>query len=578
MITKILFFISKENYFRSISLIFLLLIGTILEIIGIGMIYPLVSLLADYQNFIENISNYSALYKIILKFTYFEIQLFSIIIFLTFYLLKTLYLIFLSYFQSYFVYNLKKKLSSDIFNLYIYQNYEFFLLKSPEEFTRNCTNEIDEVIMSINYFINIILELCILLSLLSLLFLLSFSFTIIIIIFVIFLLILFRIILLPSFNKWGLERQNYSSLVYKQISESFGSIRIAKLSNIEKIFSNSFQDFASKLINTQFKSTFFQSIPKIIIELILILFGSIFLIYLLLLNYSFTTILPIMSVYLVATLRLMPSITRIISYGNSLKFSFNAIILIYDEFKKFKISNNHNKVINDKIIFQDKLLIKDLTFRYNQSSKYIFKNLNFEITKGQIIGIFGKSGEGKSTFVDLISGLLTPEKGNVIIDNKILNSENSKNWQSQFSYSPQNIYLFDESVLTNIVLNFDKSLNYDEKKLFFILSKLDLDEFVNNLPYKINTNIGSLGKKISGGQKQRIGIARTLMQNKDFLIFDESTSSLDKENQDNVFKLLEYLNKDKSMTIIIISHQLEVLNKCNKVYELFNSKFKLLAS
>ena len=275
-----------------------------------------------------------------------------------------------------------------------------------------------------------------------------------------------------------------------------------------------------------------------------------------------------MSVYLVSTLRLLPAITRIISYGNSLKFSFNGVKLIYSEFNKFKISKNDISENDEKITFNDKLLIKDLTFRYNQGSKYIFKNLNFEINKGEMIGIFGKSGEGKSTFVDLISGLLVPEKGYVKIDSKILNIDNSKSWQSQLSYSPQNIFLFNESILTNIILNFDKDINYDKNHLSVITYHLDLDEFISNLHNKIDTYIGSLGKKLSGGQKQRIGIARTLMRNNNFLIFDESTSSLDKENQDNVFKLLDYLNKDKSMTILIISHQLEVLNKCNKVYEL----------
>ena len=191
-----------------------------------------------------------------------------------------------------------------------------------------------------------------------------------------------------------------------------------------------------------------------------------------------------------------------------------------------------------------------------------------------MFGIFGISGE--ENFVDLISGLLIPEKGSIKIDDKILNTINSKNWQSQLSYSPQNNYLFNESILTNIILNFDKSINYDKKQLSLITSYLELDKFISNLPNKIDTHIGSLGKKISGGQKQRIGIARTLMRNKNFLIFDESTSSLDKENQDNVFKLLNYLNKDKSITILVISHQLEVLNKCNKVYELSNSKFKLI--
>ena len=215
-----------------------------------------------------------------------------------------------------------------------------------------------------------------------------------------------------------------------------------------------------------------------------------------------------------------------------------------------------------------KLKFIDVSFSYNELNDQIFNNFNFSIQKGDVIGICGASGAGKTTFINLLLGLIKPTKGSIEFNDMNIN-DNVPNWYSLISYVPQNIFLYDDTILKNITFNFSDK-NYDEQLLQKSIQKSQIKEFISKLPQGIDTHVGEKGVKISGGQLQRIGIARAIYKNSEILIFDESTSSLDQKVEKELMNDIYGLSKN--MTTIIISHNISILKKCDKIYQLIDGK------
>jgi ABC-type bacteriocin/lantibiotic exporter with double-glycine peptidase domain len=192
-------------------------------------------------------------------------------------------------------------------------------------------------------------------------------------------------------------------------------------------------------------------------------------------------------------------------------------------------------------------------------------NISFKIEKNSIIGIFGESGSGKSTILNLLTGLLKPTKGNISIDKFDLKDDKIKDlWQNIIGYIPQDNFLLDDTVKKNIIFS-NKFEEVNQTNLDKAIYLAKIDKFISSLKDGIETKIGDRGINISGGQRQRIGIARALYNDPEVLIFDEATSSLDFETENEI---LDEIYAIKNKTIIMISHNLESLNRCQKILKL----------
>ena len=277
-----------------------------------------------------------------------------------------------------------------------------------------------------------------------------------------------------------------------------------------------------------------------------------------------------LAIYGASAFKIMPSLNRVISSSQFL-VHYNSIIL--EIIKQFKINSSflglNNKPIKKDFNFKKSLNVKNLSFFYSNNKK-IFSNLDFEIKKNETIGIIGKTGTGKSTFINILSGLIKTDKGRITIDNIDIKKVLS-NYNPLFAIIPQSIFLLDDSILSNIAFGIDK--NKINKKIFFESVRLaQLDKFIKALPLKENTNVGERGIKLSGGQIQRIGIARALYFQPKILILDEATSSLDQKTESEFMKMLYSLKR--KLTIIIVSHRMSTLTKCDKIFKIDNSKIK----
>ena len=357
----------------------------------------------------------------------------------------------------------------------------------------------------------------------------------------------------------------------KITQEAMSIFRQVKLDNLSNEFYNNFIDKDFSIRKATEKSAFIGNFPRIVIEciaIILIAVGSYYLISNKIYDEEYTFTLVTAIVF--GASRLLPQV-QIIYYNLSQIVSQKKIYLDVIKFlNKNIISNNEND--NKKIInFNNEIKLTNVSFGYDENNK-IFDEINLIIKKNTTVGIFGKTGSGKTTLIDLIAGLLSPNDGAVKVDE--CNVKYSiKGWQKKISYIDQNVTLLDGSIIENIVLkNSDRNKKLDELFLNEVLENSQSKEFIDKLPNKFHTKIGERGIRLSGGQIQRIGIARALFKNSELLILDEPTSSLDVDTENLVIEAIEKLKEKK--TIILISHRLNALKCCDKIFEVKNKKVK----
>jgi ABC-type bacteriocin/lantibiotic exporter with double-glycine peptidase domain len=356
----------------------------------------------------------------------------------------------------------------------------------------------------------------------------------------------------------------------KQGVEGFREILIFnKFNYFLSPFSSSVKRFAQSASRLQVLNTFY---PKVV-ELLAVISLFIILLIGLWFNYDITLLASFLVAFAVAAFRLIPSVNKLILYYNNIK-SYN-FVFSYFEHKHLsdaKVWNNvHEQPNVDKpaaMHFNEQVKLSNLTFAYDH--KTILDSVNLVINQGDIIGVIGKSGSGKTTFMNLLLGLYQPNSGSIFVDNVRLDEQNFKNWHQTISLVPQNLVMIEGSILENIV--FSPNPTYvDDARLSNALEMSGLQEFVDGLPNGINTRVSESALTISGGQRQRIAIARALYHSNKFLLFDEATSSLDRESAAIVIDSIEKLARKKS-TIVMVTHQTELLKHCTRAYQIEKGK------
>jgi len=463
------------------------------------------------------------------------------------------------------------QLNNIIFNNMLSKEYSYHLNKNSSEIISKITLENARVIGSI-----LIPMLLINSRIITLLFVFSglIIFNLAASLFVLFFLLISYFIIL-SINKSRFTTN--SSIIsknnfYRQkiISESLGNIRETIMFEARKFFLKLFQTANEKIAFSTANNQYLSSIPKFLIE-ILIFTLLVVLIYLLKNNNSLNYYLPLIGIYLIAGYKLLPALQAIATSYASIKGNQTSLQNIKEEIITIL---NQEEVLKDysNNKFKEFNTIKFENLNFSHKNNQIFNNINIEIKKNEIIGVIGKTGVGKSTFIDIFCGLLYPNAGKVKLnDNEILKDEISK-FQKLISIVPQKINLLDDSIKNNILYaqKFSKEKNIDEK--INNLQNICLLDYVNKKDDGWDTVVGENGSKLSGGQIQRLGFARALFKEPQILILDEATSGLDEETEKKLLNNL--INIKPKLTIIIITHNKKILNICSKVFQIFDKKIK----
>ena len=547
-----------------IFLIFSMILGAVLETLGITLILPLFSILLS-DNFV--------LPKFILDiFPFLELSshqdliIYALTLFIFFYIFKSGYLAYLVYIQTKFVYSIQRSVSTRLYRSYLNQPYGYHLQKNSAKIISNTITESMQFAMSFTApVIYLLTDIFIIIGIFTLLLIVEpFGAVSVLVIYFIGSLSLY----LYSKNKssrWGEARQEHEAKRIQTAQQGISGIKDVKLYGFESVFSNYYSSSTGISLNAGRLQTTLQGMPKIFFELLTVLSLSALILSLYFSNTASEDIISILGIFAMSAFKLLPSISRLVSNIQALRFGIPVIDIIEKELDNEVVETR--KTFIDRLNYSKSINLENINFLYEGAERKALNNINLIIESGQTIGFIGSSGAGKSTLVDIILGLLHPTSGKISVDGVSINNQYIKSWQKNIGYVSQSIYLLDDSFRKNIAFGLSDD-EIDNDKLQNAIKLSQLEEFINSLPDGIETFVGESGVRISGGQRQRIGIARALYNNPSVLVLDEATSALDMNTESEVMNSIKELYGHK--TIIIIAHRLSTVKHCDQIYKLDN--------
>jgi len=546
-------------------------VGMVLETLSVGMVLPALGILMNETYFEE----FPALVPILDSLgnpSHEELIILGLSSLAGIYFLKNLFLFYQIQCQGTFVYSAQREISLNLFRIYLKRGYVFHLQTNSAKLIRNLTNE---VLSYCSFFLmpclNLLTEVLVILAILSLLLWIEPQGTIFLFFILGFLVFLFVRITNKIVGKWGQKRLEAEEQKLKHLQQGFGGIKEILLSGRLEYFLRRFQH-PNQVAGLMLKKEYiFQYVPKLGVEVIAI-FGLVCMcFYLIFQGKPYHEVTHMLGLMATAGFRMIPSFSRILNNLQSIRYGWASVDVLAEEMgdignKSLLISQSKNST---PITFTRSFGLKNASFGYEANNYEILNGVNFEVKKGECIGIVGESGVGKSTLINLLLGLVSPSSGILKTDGYEIEAENIQSWQKIIGYVPQEIYLLDDTIQRNIAFGVNDAV-IDQTQIRKVVEKAGVSKLIDSFENGLHTKIGERGVRISGGQRQRIGIARALYQNPQILILDEATSALDKKIEKRILEELQLLKGD--ITIIIISHRPSTLQFCDRIYRIENRK------
>lgn len=552
-----------------ILVLFLMIVTSFIEMISIGAVLPFLGVLTAPQEVFEH--QYAQLF----------IDLFSIksanelilpisAIFAFVIICAGSIRILLLYVMTKLTFSIGTDISVSIYKKTLYQDYAVHI-------SRNSSEVINSIITKVNLVINQVIGPV--LTLISAVILIISIFAVLVMVNMqvalastIFFGALYGIILKYTHAKIRKNSQNISkesTKTVKYLQEGLGAIRDILIDNNQKFYYKKFRAADSLLRKSAGGNIFMAGSPRYIVETL----GMV-----LIIGFAYIAsseergiieYIPVLGVFALGAQKLLPMLQQAYNSYSNIKgahFSLESVLLMLDQ-----PILEHSKDIVNSLPLKHKIQLKNVSFRYSKSTPWILKNVDLTIDKGQKVGFVGVTGGGKSTLLDIVMGLLSPDKGELIIDNVGINVNNVRLWQKNISHVSQSVYLSDGTVSENIALGIpEKDIDY--KKVEHAAKQAQISETIESWKDRYKTMVGERGVKLSGGQRQRLGIARALYKSANVLILDESTSALDVATENSLMKVINSLGKE--ITVLIITHRVSTLDGCDKIIELLNYKLK----
>ena len=569
-VVKLLGLFNKREKINSAIMLALVMIGGFAETLGIGVVLPFATILLD-QNSVEKYPILKTITEVPWIGGYRRfIVLMSVALVLIF-VLKSLYMFFLIYIQNRFTLNRQIEMSKKMFQSYIYRPYEFFFKKNTAELQRNIglvTAIISGVLMT---GLQLLTELVSFIFIFVLLLLVDPITSVSIVVVLSGIVALYYFVIKNKLEEIAKKQNEHNLKMGKAILEGMGGIKDVKVLGRERSFLRRYEQNSKEFAKTHAFFNLASQSPRLLIETIAISGLVIIIVINALRNPDMSASLPTMALFGMAAIKIMPAMNRIIGYVATIRFNNVHFNTIYEDLLEVnKTDVPEEGTPDNKIQFDEKIEIKGVTYRYPGTTKTILEGVDLEIRKGDMIGIVGRSGGGKTTLVDIVLGLLKPEEGSILVDGFDIESD-IRGWRRNIGYVPQNIFIVDDSVTANVALGVPED-DVDTGRVWDALEIANLKEHIDSLEQKLDTNVGQSGVKLSGGQRQRLGIARALYHDPSILIFDEATSSLDNESERAITEAIARIGHSKTM--LIIAHRLNTLEKCDVIYEVRDSKLQ----
>jgi ABC-type bacteriocin/lantibiotic exporter with double-glycine peptidase domain len=453
-----------------------------------------------------------------------------------------------------------KHLSKRVFKTVLSVSYKAYAQKNSAELMRTISNETNEVSRIILNLLQLCSEIFTVLMVYAVIVFLNWKMTMVVTA-VLLSIVLFLLSIIIKINTvQGKKRLVSGRKINRALLETLGNIKYVKLKGNEKDILHTYDTAIDVFTRSEVINNILGIIPKSILESIgfsLLVAAVVFIIWI---YHDASKVIPIISMYALALYRILPSIHRMLQNINNIAYSQKTLESV-DESLRQPVEEEGAA----PLAFERSIRLEDINFRYITGGD-ILTGVSLEINKGEKIAITGKSGGGKSTLVDIITGIHKPVSGKVYIDDTQLTGENIRCWRKKIGYIPQNIYLFDGTVAENVSFG---SIPDDEQ----IKKALQMANIWDFLVKKegLYTRVGDNGIQLSGGQQQRIGIARALYDDPEVLVLDEATSALDTETEHKIMDEI-YNNVSSNKTLIVIAHRLSTVERCDRKIRIENGR------
>lgn len=561
ILSKILNILTSAHRRSVAILIFCMFIGMLLEMLGVSLVVPVIALLTQHD--------------VLTTFPEFKIYLNAIgdpdqktlitgvmLILLVGYILKNFFLAFLVWKQTRFACDIQSELSQRLFSIYLSQPYTFHLQRNSVSLIHNVKTEVVMFSHSvITSAMNIFSEALVLFGICALLMIVE-PVGMLIVMSVLGIAVGgFHYMTKGYITRWGKARQHHDRWSLQHLNQGLGGVKDLKILGRELGFLKAFSIHTLQGAKmNQFQSTL-QQMPRLWLELLGVVALVVMVLNMLNQGEDISAIAPTLGLFAAAAFRLMPSVNRILSAVQQFRYGYPAVDILSEELSLLAANKKYN---NKVTVLKNKVEIKGVSYAYPGVSELSLNKVSFDIAKGESIGIIGSSGAGKSTLVDILLGLLTSMKGQVMVDGDDIQS-NLRSWQDQIGYVPQSIYLTDDTLRRNVAFGLHEN-QIDDAAVHKAIVAAQLEDFVSNLSEGVETMVGEHGVRLSGGQRQRIGIARALYHDPAILVLDEATSALDEETERDVMMAITVFQGDK--TIIIVAHRLSTVENCDCIYKM----------
>ncbi len=570
-LNKLIILLTPKEMKLSFLLLFLMIITALLETFGVASIMPFIAVLTN-PDFIE--TNY------LLKNFYGQAKKYGIIGQKDFLILLGGLVLFLlvsslsikaltTYLLLHFVRMREYSIGKRLVESYLQQPYSWFLNRNSSDLGKSILSEVATIIDNgLAPVMNLLAQSAVAIALLSLLIFIDMKIAIIVGVVIISAYIIIHRLTRNFMTRIGQERLKANEARFKSVSEAFGAVKEIKIGGLEKPYVNRFTTPSKIYAKSIAASRVVAELPRLAIEAIS--FGGLLILILFLMhkNETFIDILPIIALYAFAGYRLLPALQQIYHSISILRFVGPTLDAMTNDLLSLEIYNKNND--KKKLTLNENIILDNVSYHYPQTSRTALQNININIPARSIVGFVGPTGSGKTTIIDLILGLLKPQKGSVRVDGRLIDNKSVRSWQNSIGYVPQNIYLADDSITANIALGI-KQKDISHQAIIEAAKIANIHDFVvNELPEKYQTNVGERGVRLSGGQRQRIGIARAIYNKPKVLILDEATSALDNLTESEVMKAIRNLGKD--LTIILITHRLSTVKDCDTIFLLEKGK------
>ena len=531
-----------------VFLVFVMLIGAVLEALGITLVLPIMQAIIDPESILENQYHMGDLYRLCGAESMKQFAVMMMIAIVVVFALKNIYLFLEQKILLRFIYRNQFETSNRMMINFMKRPYEYYLNANTAIIQRNITSDINNVYALILNILQMTSEVIVFVILIGVLVVMDPWMTLAIAALLVVVLLVIKKFLKPVMIKAGKENQDYYSGLYQWIAESVDAVKEIKIANRENYFITEYSKCGNGYVNAVQKYSLYSSTPRLLIEWI---FMTGIVLYLLIQvmggSGDLTALVPQLGAFAVAAARLLPSANRMNTYMTNI----SSRVEDYDPGDSA-----------EKLPVLSEIQLKDIVYHYPDSDVKIFDHASVTFPVGKSVGIVGSSGGGKTTLINIMLGLLRPESGQILADGVDVQT-NYRGWLRNIGYIPQSIYMLDTTIRKNVAFGVpDKDI--DDEKVWRALKEAQLDEHVRSLPEGLDTRIGQNGIRFSGGQKQRIGIARALFEDPEVLVLDEATSALDNETEAAIMESVNRLHGRK--TLIIIAHRLETIEKCDMVY------------